>query len=292
MKNVARLILLFIATTLLFSVATAAVISLHRWILAAGTVPTGTQQPLQDLLEAFILSLPFAFYGSVAVALGYTVRRGIPAAAAYLILPLLSAGTLFSLQWSAAALRTPAQSVPPTQGPALLSPGLLIPAGELVFLGGDTASPRFVSAAEDGAGIPVSRADLALAPRPPGILVPILRDFQAEAANQSRFWEQGAVPFVVNIAVQALMLSSFRFVFALTAWPLANTLLGILLFRWVLVFALFLQTDGYASYFSRFLGNVLPGRYYSLAAMAAVSLVMILYTLLSYLAREKKGGHG
>lgn len=292
MKNVARLILLFIATTLIFSIATAAVISLHRWILEAGIVPADTQQPLQDLLDAFALSLPFAFYGSIAVALGYTVRKGIPAVAAYLLLPLLSAGALFSLYWSAAALRAPAESVPPTLGPEILTPGLLILPSELVFLGGDTTSPRFVSAAEDGPGIPVFRVDLALAPRPPAILIPILRDFHKEAAHHMQFWKQGPIPFLLNIAVKAFLLSSFRFVFGLTAWPLANTLLGILLFRWVLVFVLFLQTDGYASYFSRIIGPVLPGQHYALAAMLAVALVMILYTLLSFLSQEKKNSHG
>jgi hypothetical protein len=104
--------------------------------------------------------------------------------------------------------------------------------------------------------------------------------------------QSGLFFFCIYLFSITLLLSSFRFVFELSAWPLANLFFGILVFRGILSFEVFLDSGETQNLIGFFSGRLIPSGFISPAIYAGMALLVIMYTLLVSAARGRRRGMG
>jgi hypothetical protein len=100
--------------------------------------------------------------------------------------------------------------------------------------------------------------------------------------------QSGFFSFGIYLLSLALLLSSFRFVFELSAWPLANLFFGVLAFRGILRFEVFLDSEETQNLISFFIGRFIPGGLISPAVYTGIAFLVVVYTLLINAARGRR----
>ncbi|GHT77791.1 hypothetical protein FACS1894130_03300 [Spirochaetia bacterium] len=265
-------------------------------------IPAHTLEPMSTWLRVFRQALPTAVYCSILLTLSYSSRRHIPIPMTIICLCLLSG--LFSLGLSLGlhrviAVESPAAAAP---RPTLGEPGLILSLGEttMVVLGNpaEAGGPRVVS-------IPTRPLIYQSVPKGPqntilelppapfhneefSLISGLFLDFSLVAEQFAARLQAGIIPFCLYLGGLCLFLVSFRFVFGLTSWPLANVFLGALVFRGILAFETFLDSEEIQTFIIFFLGGVSP-EIINPAVYCALGLIISLNTILISAARGRKG---
>ncbi|MDR2394335.1 MAG: hypothetical protein LBD93_09315 [Treponema sp.] len=291
MKNILRLVFIF---SMGFAVLFVLFLVMY-WL----------QSPLDPTVQSerrilWISVLPITIYGTMLLALRYTVRVSIPMPLAMISLVILGLGWTGGLALGISRLPIPAYSQSTLL--SLGEPGLLLSRSDkaVVLLQDpqDPYSPQVISlpgkalvyqeGPQEGAfprslGAPLVsfRTDA------PPVLQGILNDFTSIATQLKTQLNQGFVPFMIYVGGLMVLLSSLRFICTLGAWPLANLCVRILVFRGVLALEAFLTTPRIQRDLLSLFGSWLPRYVLSPLLLYALGFLFILYTLVLHLVRER-----
>jgi hypothetical protein len=115
----------------------------------------------------------------------------------------------------------------------------------------------------------------------------ISADFSISGQHLAARFEEGYLAFFSWTFTLSILLVSLAFVFEMTSWPLANFFLGLLVFRGILAFEVFLTSDEIMGYLRDFVRGAIPDIFIVPAIFAAVALLILIYGFLFHLARIK-----
>ncbi|MDR2029225.1 MAG: hypothetical protein LBP93_06785 [Treponema sp.] len=302
MKSLARLVLFFSLCFVIVFVLAAAAGFLKNLLDAARTIPAGSAQTLPEFAATAQGLIPFVVYFSILLSLSFTARRGIPIP---LIIPCLWVlAVLFTLALSLGGLhaRNLINAPPAGLHRTLGAPGLILSQGDtvMVVLGdpADILSSRVVSIP----GRPLIYQEVPSGPNNTILALPpapfrnggaysfnsLSVDFSLAAGQFDARLRAGLIPFGLYAGALILLLVSLRFVLDLSSWPLANLFLGAVVFRGVLALETFIDSREVQQLLLAFLGPWASGVSLSPLIFCGLGALIILYTLLVYLARPKR----
>jgi hypothetical protein len=302
MKNLARMTLFFSFCFILTLALAAASAYLKLWIGAARLIPA---QPLEGaglLISLGRRSLPIALYSSLLLSLSYTLRREIPKYMAmsflFILAYLSTAGLSLGFHRLKPAERTSPSPVIETLG----KPGLILSQGDAVtvFLGepADPQGARVISLPdrpliyqESSPGPVNPPRRLPQAPfknEDPSIIFSLLIDFSLATEQFELRMGQSLLSFSLYLGSLCILLVSLRFIFEISAWPLANLFIGALLFRGALALEVFLDSEEIQSGIGYFAGKLMPPQLISPSVFCILAIVLLLYTALIARIRNRR----
>ncbi|MDR0452722.1 MAG: hypothetical protein LBH15_06735 [Treponema sp.] len=308
MKNLARLALFFSGVFILSLLIISGVRFLFVWIDAVRAIPARSVEPAATLAASAKNALSTAIYCSALLSLSYTARRAMPAAFSIVFVFLFT--TVFSFAFSLALDRLEAvESAAPMTHRTLGNPGLRLRSGDMtIVIAGDpadAASPRVVALPDrplifqetPPATAPQQNERPALPAAPfyshnSWFMINLGLDFGLVSEQLFTRLRSGFFFFCIYLLSLALLLSSCRFVFDLSAWPLANLFFGVLLFRGILSFEVFLNSEEIQNLIGLFSGRLVPSGIVSPTIYTGIALLVIIYTLLVSMARRRRRGAG
>ncbi|MDR2404370.1 MAG: hypothetical protein LBD78_10120 [Spirochaetaceae bacterium] len=302
MKNIARLVLFFSITFVSIFLAAAAARYINLWIDALRMIPARTSRPLTALFDALQWALPGAVYGSLLLSLGYAARQGVPIPRTMACLFLL--GVLFTAGMALGLVRIRgAGAVPATEAHASLGePGLILFRGDTAIVLLDESGKELGSRVVALPGrslvyqeLPIGSDNraISLPPAPfreqPVNFITTVRIDLALVAEQfdSRLGE-GLIPFAVYVAALMFLLVSLRVFLDLSVWPLANLLLGALMFRVVLALETLMDSREILSFIAPFLGKWIDPAFMSPLLFSGLGLLIMLYSALASFAGGRR----
>jgi hypothetical protein len=304
MKNFARLVIFFNNFFILLFLIITGIRFFFVWTGAARAIPAHIEEPFAALVATAKDSLSAVIYCSVLFSLSYSVRRAMSSAFSIFFVLLLTVAfsSVFSLVLN--RLET-AESAAPVTRRTLGETGLILRSGGVttVLTGNpaDAASPRVVAMPDSPLmllGIPPASAPPGdrFPPLPPApfyssdsrIMGVIGLDFTLASEQLFARLQSGVFFFTIYLFSLALLLSSFRFVFEISAWPLTNLFLGALLFRGILSFDVFLNSEETQNLIGFFVGHLVSHGFISPFIYTGIALLVLVYTLLAGAARGRR----
>jgi hypothetical protein len=296
-KRLARLVLYFSNSFVLSFILVLGIRFLFVWLDAVRTVPAQSVELVVALVTAAKASLSTAIYCAVLLSLSYTVRRVLPVVLSIFLIFLLTLVFSFTLSLFLNRMEV-LESTAAVAHKTLGETGLkLDSAGVTVVLMGDpadTASSRVIA-------MPNRPLVFQETPLPtqhlPSVSLDLgnswfIRslglDFALVSEQLFARLKSGVFFFCVYLFSLALLLSSCRFVFELSSWPLANLFFAILVFRGILVFEIFLDSEGAQNFIGLFTGGLIPSGFISPAVYTGLALLVIIYTLLINAVRGRR----
>lgn len=301
MKNLAKLVLFFSLSFAVLFLAATGVRFLALRVDWVRTLPQRPETVLTSLITAAQWALSLALYGSILSSLSYAARNScffITTVISLIILPLV-----FSLSISMGLKHW--SFVPPAhnntkplgENGLILSNALSRSETAIILLKGpaDPHGPRVAAIP----GQPLiyqteapARAGLVLPPIPfgnetPWFLKSIAIDIRLNALEIQKRFSEGLIPFLVYTGALIFLLSSFGFLFKLSAWPLANLFLGCLAFRGILALEVFFNSPEMQEVFSSFLENRLPLDLAVPLIFCGIGLLVHIYSVLVFLAKKR-----
>jgi hypothetical protein len=301
MKGLARLALFFNNFFILSFLVVAGVRFFFIWTGAVRAIPAHIVEPSVALVAAAKDSLSMVIYSSVLFSLSYSVRRAMSSAFSIFFILLFTFVFSFGLSLTLNRLETADSSTRITRE-TLGETGLILSSGGVttVLVGNpaDAASPRVVA-------MPDSPLILRGTPSAPGGAFPSLppapfyssdsrivdtlgQEFNLVSEQFFARLKSGAFFFCIYLFSLVLLLSSLRFVFEIFAWPLANLFLGALVFRGILSFEVFLNSEETQNLIAFFVGRLIPSGFISPVIYTAIALLVLVYTLLVGTARGRR----
>jgi hypothetical protein len=298
-KNLARLALFFGNVFILSLLMTLGIRFLFSWVEAVRAIPAQSVEPVAALVAAAKASLPTAIYCAVLLSLSYTARHVMPAAFSIFLVFLLT--LVFSFGLSMLLNRLEAVESRATMAHKTLGEtGLKLNSADVtIVIVGDpanAASPRVVSMPDRPLifqEMPPPSQSIPSVPFYSGnswFMTNLGLDFSLVSRQLFARLQSGLFFFCIYLFSLALFLSSCRFIFELSAWPLANLFFGILIFRGILSFEVFLDSEETQSLIGFFAGRLIPSGFISPTIYTGAALVVILYTLLINAARGRRRG--
>ena len=298
MKNLARLTIFFSLSFIIFFLSSGLFRFLAFWIDAARVMSLGHEQG-GSIIAAMRRALPASLFITILLSLSYTVRRRIPAFLSIFLIIVLSC--LFTLGFSLGIERF--RSVNPSlenSSTIRARPGLILSRRDTAMIllreSGDVNGPRVISFPEhplmyqeSPLGPNNSMLTLSFLDRTPWFVQSILIDFSLTAREFSARLGEGLGSFFIYAGSLILLLSSLRFVMELSSWPMANLFLGALVFRFILSLGVFLNTPETIAYINMFLNGRIPDSLIVPFVFCALASLILIYTLLVYLARRIVG---
>jgi hypothetical protein len=295
------LALLFSVCFVVILPVTAAIRYLHVWIEAACHIPAETIEIFASLISAGQWALPVTLYVSVLLALSYSARKALSAPVSILCIFVLSiaftGGIYLGLSHAGSSAKLTGQSVPPV----LAGPGLILTQGDTtVVLLDDPSNPASsrVIAVPDRplfyqkiTGPVRTRFTLPRIPfkiENPYFMASLSIDFALAAGQLQDRLSAGLIPFALYVGALCLLLSSLRFIMELTSWPLANIFLGAMVFRGILAAGTFLDSEEIQQFIKISLKEYIPQVLITPSIFCAVTLLVIVYTVLVNVARGRR----
>lgn len=297
MKNLARLVLFFGNVFILSLLLTLGIRFLFDWIEAARAIPAQGVAPVAVLVAAAKASLSTAIYCAVLLSLSYTARRVMPVAFSISLVFLLT--LVFSFAFSMLMNRLEAvESAATATQRTLGETGLKLNSADvtIVIMGdpANTASPRVIAMPDRPLVFlekPLPSQRIPSAPLPGGnfwFMTSLSLDFGIVSEQFFARLRSGPFFFCVYLVSLVLLLSSCRFVFELSTWPLANLFFGLLVFRGILSFEVFLDSEETQNLIGFFAGRLIPSGFISPVIYTGMALLVIVYTLLVSAARGRR----
>jgi hypothetical protein len=254
---------------------------------------------LGETLSAAWNAIPMGLYVALLFSLSYAVRRNIPVLAAFCILWTTALALTLGL-FLGVDLLTAFAGPPGTgrQAPALGSPGLILSEGSmaaiLIEAPGKAGGRRVVSMPGRSLGYQASPG--VPEPLPPAPFYreesPFLDKLRLEgslfADRLYLLFREGLIPFLLYTGSLIFLLVSLRFVLDLSDWPLANLLMGALIFRGVLSFEGFISIKDVRALIRSFIGDRFPESLLSPLVFCGMGFLFIVYTRLVFLGRNRK----
>jgi hypothetical protein len=300
MKNIARLMLFFSLTFFTFFLTAAALTYISSLIELARILPVSAKG--EEAAKAFWGALPAALYLAILLTLSYSARKSIKIRFAVLTICLMAC--IFTFLFSLGIDRVGA--LDPIFKPTAAikaEPGLILSQSRtrIVLLrdSNDVLGSRLVSIP----GQPFIYQELPMGPyntilalpalsfgnETPWFIKSIAIDLSVSAGELKNRLEDNYLYFALYAFSLILLLSSMRFILELSMWPLANMFLGALVFRGILALETFLNAGEINALIGSFLGGRIPPNLVTPLAFVALGILILLYTLLSRIARHERG---
>jgi len=297
MKNIAKLTLFFTLCFIILFLAAIMLRLLSTWTDLARIVPVSIM-PGEDAAKAAWRAFPAAIYISILLSLSYTSRRKMPIPAAIICIWIL--GAAFTVGASigisrAGDLKPAIRSLSSLQG----NPGLILSRSDnsMILLRESTVvrGPRVVSIP----GQPLIYQEVPVGPNNSILSLPALPftddvpwfirslsiDFSLCARELENRLDTGFSAFAAYAFSLIILLGSLRFILGLSQWPLANLLLGALVFRLILALEVFLNSRQISDLIFSFLKEQVPHIMITPLVFCAISVLVIFYTLIASLAK-------
>jgi hypothetical protein len=301
MKMIARFLCFFGLWFPAIFIIAAGSVFLGVWIDAASRIPPDGGVTLRHIAGTGRWIAPFTLYLTLLFSINYGCRRNL-ALPLVLIFAVPLAG-IFTFGASkglniAATMEMPPLSV---KRDSLGQPGLMLsrPGTVITLLDRPSNTDGSRVVAIDGRPLIYQKeprgADGRIIALPPApfrrgggrqLYDGILADFSISGQRLATRFEEGRLSFFPWTLALSLLLVSLSFVFETTSWPLANFFLGMLVFRGVLAFEVFLTSDEIMEYLSGFARGAIPDTLIAPAIFAAVAVLILIYNILFYLARS------
>lgn len=272
---------------------------LFSWIDAVCAIPAQSVEPVAAFVAAAKASLSTAIYCAVLLSLSYTVRNVMPAAFSISLVFLFAFVFSFALSMLLNRLEA-VESGTAIVHKTLGETGLRLNSADVtIVIVGDpanAASPRVVAMPDRPLifqEVPLPSQRIPSVPFYNGnswFMTSLSLDFRLVSEQLFTRLQSGLFFFCIYLFSLVLFLSSCRFVFELSAWPLANLFFGILVFRGILSFEVFLDSEKTQSLIAFFAGRLIPSGFISPTIYTGSALVVIIYTLLVNAARGRRRG--
>ena len=307
-KNAAKLVLFLSVTFLGLLVISGFLSLLQNWTNEALLFPPEYSAEFQQeqnsgkIVVYMESSIPVAFYISILLALNYAARRKIAYPAAFgLILVFvlaLSGAAFFGLE----SLGKMGFSLPIKKPPVeLAKPGFLLNQGtlsgyETAFLEAPQKPDGAVVLMSEGQpfnyqgqGFPVSRTRLPFFAEKRGVFTGINRDIEHSSQVFTDWFRNGFWSYGVYTGALAAFLLSLGCLVNISFWSLANLFFGALAFRGVFALKNFLNQGNIHSLLSSFAGKVIHPSLINPLIFFFLTILILLYSGLVYLARGRIG---
>ncbi|MDR1388363.1 MAG: hypothetical protein LBJ31_00105 [Treponema sp.] len=277
---------------------------LQSWVDAALGFPPEPGAFSAWLSRILLDALPAAFYISLLLGLSYASNRDIAYPAAFFTLFILVLGLGFAVSFGMERIWQMGVSVP------FKPPGDLVQSGYILRLSPDTRyvsgtrEVLFTEPAKNGpraatagpstlyyqrSGVP-HRVRLPFTEEKSALLAGISSDFDKSARNFAVWFEAGPPAFAIYTGSLAALLLSLGCLTNISFWSLANFSFGVLAFRGVLALETLLNAEDIHRVIGSFAGG-LPDSLISPGIFTALAALILLYSLLVYLARGRRS-HG
>jgi hypothetical protein len=296
-KNMLRLFRFFVLSFLGVFLMAAVLWGFSVCINGAQFIPPKPGNLLGETAAAARNAIPVGLYTALLFSLSYAVRRNIPVFLTLLILWTTALALTLGLFLGVGRLSALVPAGTGQQAPALGKPGLILSEGRTTVIliedPGKARGVRAVSRPGRSLGYQASGGPepLPMAPfyREGSPFLDKLRLEGALCADRlSLLFGEGLIPFLLYTGALIFLLVSLRFVLDLSGWPLANLLLGALIFRGVLSFEGFIGLQDVRALIRSFMGNRLPESLLSPLIFCGIGLLFIVYTWLVFLGRNRK----
>jgi len=302
MKSIARLTLFFSLTFVAFFLAAILLNCIASWIELARIIPVNTSGgEASPTMLAFWKALPAALYLSILVALCFSASKTIPIRFAILVIGFMACifTVVFSLVINRVGVLEPIFK--PTSS-IEAEPGLILSQSNtrvvLLEESGNVLGSRLVSIP----GQPLIYQEAPIGPNntilslpalsfgddTPWFVTSIAIDLSISARELKNRLEDSYLSFAVYAFSLILLLSSLRFIVELSMWPLANLFFGALVFRGILALEVFLNAREINEMVGSFLGGNIPSALITPLVFIALSILILLYTLLTKIARRER----
>jgi hypothetical protein len=299
MKNFARFLIRFgIYFAAIF--LTAAVITwLNWWIDAVSRIPAESGVKLSDFFEAVRWTLPFTLYLTIIFSVDYGKRLKVPQPLVFIFTVALACGFTFGTAKGINAFSgMEAPSLPVKHG-ELGRAGLILSQPGAVITLLDQPSNSMGSRVVSINGEPLIYqkspigADGKIIRLPPvpfqgvNALVksPIFGDLYMSGRHILKRFGEGSIPFFAWILALTLLLVSLSLAVESGNWPLANIFFGILFFRGILAFEVFLNSENITGYISEFFRHILPDNLIISVVFMVIACLILIYIILLFLSR-------
>jgi hypothetical protein len=301
MKNYARFLIFFGLCFPILFMAAIGITFLHTWIDAVEYVPVKSGILLREILESGSWALPFALYLTIVFSINQGRRHKV-AWPLIFVSALVLAG-VFTFGISKGLNSAVAMPAPPLktnhitlgrQGLMLSRPGTVI---TLLDRPSNVNGSRVVAIKDLKLiyqRVPVG-ADGEIISLPPipfrdtgdWLSTLILNDLSISGSFIAARFNEGIIPYLAWTLALITLLLSLGLVFELTYWPLANIFLGFLIFRGILAFEVFLNSEEIMGYLIEFARGAIPDTFITPAIFAAISALVLIYSFLIFLARVR-----
>ena len=295
MRKSARLIIFYSLFFIILFILSCLLRFLGFWIDSVRIFSNNLEQG-GILIESIKLALLPAVFLTILFSLSYAARKEISVLASILLITILSVvfytGFFFGIERLKAydpVLNMP-ESISKRAGFILTQLDT-----DLIFLREQTNTPGFpriisfpeqpLLYQEEALGPNYSVFSLDIGAKNAWFLESILIDINLSSRDlESRFGEE-LISFLIFCFSLFFLLSSLRFLFDFSAWPLANLFLAALIFRLILSLNVFLNTSDVKIFLDAFVDGRLQENFIIPAVFCILSIVILLYTFLSFLAR-------
>jgi hypothetical protein len=300
-KNLAKLALFFSLSFAVIFLAAAGIRFLELRVDWVRTLPQRPETVLTSLITAAYWALALALYGSILSSLSYAVRKRcftITRVITLIVLPLVFsyAISLGLRHWEAVP---PANNsiTPLGENGLILSNALSRNETAIILLKGpaDPRGPRvaaipgqpLIYQAEAPAAAASGLPPIPFGNETPWFLKSLAIDIRLSSLQMQKRFSGGLIPFLIYTGSLIFLLSSFGFIFRLSAWPLANFAFGCLAFRGILALETFFNSQEMQDVFYSFLENRLPLDLAVPLIFCGFGLLVHIYSLLIYLAKKR-----
>ena len=303
MKNLAKLTLFFSLSFAFLFIAAVALRLLSSWVDFIRIVQ-GDAGPGLDVASLAWKAIPAALYLSILLGLSYTVRRKMPVFLSILWITVL--GCVFTIGGSLLFSRAEAFNPVISQGsPVEGEAGLMLTRSENTMIllkgTGDIRGPRVVSISGEPliyqespigpGGTLISLPPLPFGDATPWFVESLSIDFSLVTRELESELGEDFIHFVIYTFALVLFLASLRFLLELSQWPLANLFLGALVFRLILALEIFINTESINNYIFTFLNGQIPSMLITPVIFCALSILAIIYTLLTWIVRPRRASN-
>jgi hypothetical protein len=300
MKNLARLALFFTICFAVVFVVSVLLNFLGLWVDAAKTLPFRPGRS-GDFIASGSKAIPAALYITILLSLSYTARRKIPVFLSIAGIFVLASGFTLAFTLGIGHLNN-VNLAPPAFRTVKGEPGLILSRADtsMILLKGTDVQggPRIAVIP----GQPLIYQETPLGPDNTALSLPSLPfrtdsvwfissiaiDFDLVSREFADRLGQSLFLFCVYAAALIFFLSGLRFLLELSQWPLANLFLGALVFRGILALETFLDTPETEEFLKSFLGERLLGPVLTPLVFCVLGTLVVVYTLLVGLARDKR----
>ena len=302
MKKLAKLVLFFSLTFAVLFIVSTGLRFLALRVEWVRMLSLQREAVLTEVLNAARWALSLGLYGGVLIGLSYAVRKKVFAPAAALCIMVMTIVFVYSIDQLIKNWGNIAPAMTATQ--PLGKPGLMLAnsirssSTVLVLLEGPTepSGKRVVATP----GTPLiyqteftgDQSLISVPPAPfsddtPWFLKSLAIDLRLNAEALQRRLNSGVLPFLAYAVPLIFLLSSFMFIFTLSAWPLANLCLGCLVFRGVLALETFFNTPEMQDILDSFLNKRMPVSFAVPLICLGIGLLVNLYSFLVYLVKRR-----
>ncbi|MDR2098075.1 MAG: hypothetical protein LBP37_06110 [Spirochaetaceae bacterium] len=294
-----RFLLFFVVCFPALFLSTAGIAFLHVWIDAVSGVPVKTSIYLTEIVNSGCWILPFTLYLSIIFSINYGNRRKVNRPLVFLSLLVLA--SLFTFGASKCLNSVYRMIAPPlaVKHMTLGHPGMILSQAGTVTTLLDNPSNRVGSRVVSISGSPLiyqkapigANGEIISLPPVPfrtnskWIYNATLGDLSFSGRYIAARFEEGAASYFSWICALTVLLVSLGFLTEASNWPLANIFLGIMVFRGILAFEVFLNSEEVSGFLSDLLRGTLPDMLISPIIFTAIAILILIYAILLLISR-------